>query len=322
MDITGLSLVTTVVTHLGLGVGDVVRVVHCTDDMAWCGDEFGWIPRSHIYPMHVPVVMRNSPMESFLTKTSQLSPDEGWAPYLRASGVRSVFKSPRSWQFSANGWGEKAGKTGGLHMRVNPDGSRRCQLSVEHGICGDSLIDTIKGSKAGILMYLPNMNPETNSLAGHNVSHETALTLSFSALLLAYIETVSIVRKEVYRTPHHPRGGQVYANIEWDFTHLPFHKPWMVFAHPKSNAREVRIDSFAVERAAVWLRAERVAVPDAWKDPVPRALAKGTRVSLRLHEPGVHNWVGAVVTDEEGPTFDVPVPPHTLCRTDDAMFFV
>jgi hypothetical protein len=192
-------------------------------------------------------------------------------------------------------------------------------VSVEYGICGDSLIDTIPGSKAGVLMYLPNMKPESG-----DVQHETSLTLSFSALLLAYIETVSIVRREVYRTPHHPRGGQMYTSIEWDFTHAPFTKPWDVFSTGTHKTRDINICDFAKERAALWLQAERIASPDSWKESVPRCvgLSKGDRVSLRLYNPGVTNWVGAVVVDESGPEFDVPIPPNTLCRTDTSMFFV
>lgn len=319
---SNMNIVTTVVGHLNLGVGDMVRVVHGTDDMAWCAfdDRFAWIPRAHLYPLHVPILLNpGSPhirMESFLTKTSQLTPDEGWSSYIHASGVSSVFKPPRSWQFGASGWGEQSGKTGGLHICLNPDGSRRCQLSVENGICGDSLINTIQGSKAGVLMYLPNMKPESTGN-----EHETSLTLAFSAILIAYIETMSIVRKEVFRATHHPHGGKLYPNIEWDFTHLPFSKPWMVFA---SRSRYINLGEFAKARAVVWLQAERAASPDAWKDGVPRnvGLTVGERVQLRMQAPGVANWVEAVVTDTAGPTFSVTVPPHTLCRTDASMFFV
>ena len=324
---TMTAVVTTVVGHLSLDVGDTVRVVYCTDDMAWCdlNTRFAWVPRCHLHPVHLPVSLptrsRHKHMESFLTKADHLTPDNGWAMYIYASGVTSMFNPPRSWQFSIHG---KSGKTGGLHMCLNADGSRRCQLSVEYGVCGDSLVNTIKGSKAGILMYLPNMNPETNSRSGQDVHHETSLTLSFSALLLAYIETVSLVRKEVFRTPRHPQGGKMYPHAEWDFTHVPFNKPWMVFATSKTRTREIRIDRFAQGRASVWLQAERAASPESWKDTVPRVigLTKGERVHLRVQGPGVINWVGAVVTDPEGPTFNVPVPPNTLCRTSTSMFFI
>jgi hypothetical protein len=195
---------------------------------------------------------------------------------------------------------------------------------VETGICGDSLINTRPGTKAGVLMYLPNMNPESNTRDGDHTPHETSLTLSFSALLIAYIETVSIVRKAVYHTPRHPNGGQLYQCIEWDFGHPPFDKQWTVFATPKYRKRRVRLDTFAKERAAVWLQAERAAAPESWKDVVspPIGLARGARVSLRLQTTGVVNWVDAVVVTSQPLKFNVTVLPHTLCRTDTSMFFV
>jgi hypothetical protein len=321
--VRGVSIVTTVVDHLDLEVGDMVREVYSNDDgMVWCrvSDRFAWIPRGHIYPLHVPVALKRSSshaaMEAFLTKSADLSPDEGWASYLSGSGVVSTFKRPRSWQFGTTGWGERPGKTGGLHMCPNPDGSRRCQLSVEFGICGDSLTDTIPGSRAGVLIYLPNMRTDTHEC---DVQHETSMTLSFSALLLAYVETVSLVRKQVYRTPHHPHGGKLYPGIEWDFAHVPFNKPWRVSVDKTIHMRE-----FARERASVWLRAERTASPDAWRCTIPRSLPlrRGDQVRLRLTSPGIAKWVDALVVDPKGPTFDVSLTPNTLCRTDTSMFFV
>jgi len=339
----GLWVVTTPVGPKQLRVGDVVRVLVSTEggvglgylmsrasDPLWTRDLpradkqakvrniCEWVPMAHLcvldMPRCLPRASENGDMEPFLTKSPHLVPDGGWARFLEGAGVMGAFKPPSSWQFSARCWDKRlvTGKTGGLHVTMNPDSSRRCQLSVEVGVCGDSLVDTISGSRAGILMYLPNMSVMANA-PQQDVCYDSTKTIAFSALLILYAEALSIVRKEVYTTPHHPMGGQPYPCMEWDFAHVPFSKPWTVSTSSK-NKHTVDIHEYARERARAWVRAEMVASPESWK-PAPTNPHTTTTTSGPVYamtsKRGVNRWVRA-----SNPQ------PGSLCYQNDRMFYI
>jgi hypothetical protein len=321
ISVHGLFMVTTPIKALKLRVGDVVRVMYISDnDVAWCylmsrastpkwpsslreADEhaqtqntFKWVPASHLWSFYIPRAtspnMDQSNMEPFLTKSDHLVPQGGWKMYLEGSGVQGIFKNPTSWQFWTQCWGgdSLAGKTGGLHMTMNPDMSRRCQLSVEAGVGGDSLIDTIPGSRAGILLYLPTMSILANGTDGQDVCYDSTLTLTFSALVILYAETISIVRREIYKTPQHPMGGQPYSCMKWDFAHVPFSSPWLT----SSAKKNINIHEYAKERARAWLRAEVAASPDSWKPRIPTSpqpnIEDHEHILVRTQKRGINRW--------------------------------
>lgn len=271
------------------------------DAYAIAHDLCAWVPETHMWVIHRPVALaaysRHVDMEPFLTRTPHLMPAEGWLSYMDGSGVKAFFVRPCSWQFCTSSSPEVdhllCGKTGGLHLAENKNGSRRCQLSVEYGVMGDSLVDTTESTRAGVLMYLPSMDVAANAAAGEDVCYESNLTLAFTAILIAYIETVSIVRKIVYSTPQHPLGNQPYACMQWDFSHTPFETPWTVAsAHKKHKSKNLY--KFALERAARWVAAETVARPEHWKPPVPAPPPPpddDTVVDVRVHKAGVCTWL-------------------------------
>ena len=340
-DVWGLWMVTTVIESKGLDVGDRVRVLYSDKGRAYCylmsrakeprwvslcvdADKEArsrglcdWVPLSHLWVLHMPQNMpplsRHHTMEQFLTRAPHLQPDGGWMFYVNGSGISASYKAPLSWQFASTFEG-KTGKTGGLHMTENADGSRRCQLSVEVGVCGDSLVNTLVGTKAGVLMYLPNMNVVVNGNAGEDVCYDSTLALTFSALLIVYIEALSIVRREVYMNPHHPRAGMQYPGMEWDFFHTPFAKPWTVASHHKSP---INLYTYAKERARAWIQAEMTASPKSWSKSPPVGVVKQVSkepVAIRLQKRGIHHWIQTVITDTR-------VTPDTLCYRNPDMFF-
>ena len=323
-DVWGLWMVTTVLESKGLEVGDHLRVLYCSDKgAAFCylmcraknprwaspmydADEHArskrichWVPITHLWVLHMPRTLPPmsdmAKMEPFLTKSSHLIPPEGWVSYLNASGVKATFKPPMSWQFGGVCWGRKrSGKTGGLHMTLNSDSSRRCQLSVEVGVCGDSLVDTMPGTKAGVLVYLPNMNIMANGKQGEDVCYDSTISLTFSALLMVYTEALSIVRKAVYVNPRHPRGGVEYPNIEWDFFHTPFTKPWVV----GPNKTPINLHLYAKERARFWIQAEMVASPLSWTTPPSRTPEdKNDPLAVKMEKRGVNTWIQSSTSD-------------------------
>jgi len=315
-----------------LSIGDTVHPVRVRNDKLFCfpsgktRDDAQWVPTAYLDPMHYPSALPpgHIHMEPFLTRTPSLTPQHGWAAYTRDSGVKGVFRAPRSWYFvMREGFSENAkhcGKTGGLHMSQNEDGSRRCQLSVEYGVCGDSLIQTIPGSKAGVLMYLPRMGGEMDTC------NESPTTISFSALLIVYIETVSRVRREIYANPSHPYGGRMYRGIEWDHTHVPFSKPWPVTS---DTGRVINLHTFSQRRADVWLQAERIASPDMWKCSVSRiiptpspTLSKGDIVHVRFSAHGVSRWVETTVHDVNPLVLDTPYEPGCVGYIHGTFFYL
>ena len=124
------------------------------------------MPLSHLFAMDVPRALPardpHHEMESFLVRAPHLVPDGGWVTFLRDAGVGVRFTPPRSWQFYGKCWDDSVttGKTGGLHLSI-VDTTRRCQLSVEYGVCGDSLMG-LPNMKAGLLMYITS---ERNALS-------------------------------------------------------------------------------------------------------------------------------------------------------------
>lgn len=292
-----------------LCVGDVVYVDVKGSD-AWEGERR--IPASHLTPVHpVPRALpasshHHADMDPFLTR--DMAPLHGWESYLYGSGVRGTFRAPCSWQFSfGTPDAPLVGKTGGLHMSQNKDGSRRCQLSVEYGMYGDSLVDTIPHTKAGVLMYLPNMG---------------SLSMSFSALLIVYVESVSLVRRAMYKNSSHPLGGRAYPGIEWDYSHVPYTTPWPVFS---SSVKSVCLSEFAERRARVWIQAEQAASPDRWKPHIPRTvphLRPGDTIHVRHEAPGVTRWVRATVKSTNPLVLDVEHAPQSVLFAHNVFFRV
>lgn len=293
----GLYLVTTPVPGLGLGLGDLMRVLYSTTTERW-----GYLlkrPGTSHWPcslddtdrvatdrgLHVKVSPHaltalaipdalvtypagSADMEQFLTRSPHLVPPGGWGAYIHGSGVRGVHRPPLSWQFHARFWGSphngpRPGKTGGLHMSQTTRGTRLCQLSVECGVLGDSLVNTLDRTATGVLLYLPSMDVRRNAAAGQDVCYESNLTLAFSALLIVYIEAVSHVRREIHRTPGHALCGVDYPSLHWDYTHPPYDRPWVVSSRSdmKKTTDLLRV---ARARARVWLDAERAANPRMW----------------------------------------------------------
>ena len=342
----GLWIVTTPLN--GLHTGDVVRVVWqepptarcylvrragCTDANANANAivtrNMITLPTTHLFAIHIPTVLMEpmenmEHMEPFLVRASHLVPPGGWMAFLRDAGVGTHFTHPRSWQFYAKCWDEDVltGKTGGLHMSLYNNNSRRCQLLVEYGVTGDSLVDTLPHTRQGVLMYVSNMNTEAASRTG-DVCYETSTSLSFSALLLAYAETLSLVRRAVYEHPTHPCGGTDYAARVWDYTHVPYTHPFPVACAAENPPRTVNIAEFASKKAKVWLAAENAANPDAWALPPPLDLVNvhvGMRMPMRLVQSGVTVWVNAKVTGVKPLAFDVPVTSNCLMGVIDSQF--
>jgi hypothetical protein len=184
---------------------------------------------------------------------------------------------------------------------------------VEVGVCGDSLINTTPGTKAGVLLYLPNMNIMTNGKLGEVVCYDSTVTLSFSALLIVYIEALSLVRREVYMNPHHPMGGVEYPSVEWDFFHVPFTNPWVVASHHK---KPINLYKYAKDRARVWIQAEMTASPASWASPPPSSRLKELSddpIAIRLEKRGVTRWIQTSGNDKR-------VGPGTLCFHNGVMY--
>jgi hypothetical protein len=330
-----------------LEVGDVVRVLWAEPPLiacgylmsrsSSCGNEMprrdladmlarkrrivtSKLPISHLFALDIPFMLHpRHEMEPFLVRAPHLVPPGGWAAFLRDSGVGTHFSAPRSWQFYGKCWHDGdmvTGKTGGLHMSLHGH-TRRCQLLVEYGVCGDSLVNTLPHTKQGVLMYVSNMNTESAARSG-DVCYESSMSLSFSALLLAYVETLSLVRRAVYEHPTHPYGGVDYESRDWDYTHTPFTSPYPVACLNNKPVRTVNIASFASKKAAIWLDAEKSANPEAWTC-APQLCSKdvhvGMKCAVRMWSLGVTTWVNTHVTgvDENGcVTFDIPIPAQTL----------
>ncbi len=281
------------------------------------------LPITHLFAIYVPLMLplttHHMYMEPFLVRAPHLVPDQGWLALLENAGVGTRFTEPRSWQFYAKCWHDDSvvtGKTGGLHMSL--DGTkRRCQLLVEYGVCGDSLVDSVPHTKQGVLIYISNMNTQASQRSG-DVCYESSMSLSFSALLLAYVETLSVVRRAVYEHPTHPYGGVDYPARAWDYHHTPYTKPFPVASPLTKPPRTINLAEFARKKARVWLKAEQAACPAAWAlTPSLNAsdVYVGMEMPLRMCHPGVTTWVRAVVTrvsDTEGVVFDVPPTPHCL----------
>ena len=293
------------------------------------------LPSTHLFAIHIPLMLpqtdglRNE-MEPFLVRAPHLVPYGGWAALLQHAGVGTRFTEPRSWQFFGHCWDPDStltGKTGGLHMSLH-ETTRRCQLLVEYGVCGDSLVHTLPHTKQGVLMYISNMNTDDAARSG-DVCHESSLSLSFSALLLAYAETLSIVRRAVYEHPTHPYGGVDYPAREWDYTHTPYSKPFPVASPACKPLRTVNIAAFASKKAELWIRAEVISNPAAWAPPPTLEVDDvhvGMKMPLRLWHPGVTQWVSARVThvdtNEGVVSFDVPLTPHCLGMIGSRVVFV
>ena len=284
----------------GLGVGDLVRVVCTSSEGSWAyllkrtrttlwpvsladADRvaadmhlYAHVPRHVLRALSVPDALVSHPigsadMETFLTRAPHLVPRGGWGEYIRGSGVRGVHTPPSSWQFHARFWGDtyggtRTGKTGGLHMSESAKGTRLCQLSVECGVLGDSLVDTLSRTTSGVLVYLPSMDVRSNVAAGEDVNYESNLTLAFSALLITYVEMVSEVRHRIHTTPGHALCGVDYSSLDWDHTHQPYSRPWVAASDP-SKIKTIDLLKLARARARVWLAAERVAAPHVWGLP-------------------------------------------------------
>lgn len=274
------------------------------DALAYKSNLITQLPIDHMFAVHIPVAMRHgADIEPFLVRATHLLPVGGWNKLLEQAGIVTCFTPPRSWQFHAKQcWGVKSvynGKTGGLNMSIK-DRTRRCQLLVEYGICGDSLVNSIPHTKQGVLMYVSTTNTESASRSG-DVCYETSLSLSFSALLLAYIETLSLVRRAVFEHPFHPNSGIDYPSREWDYAHVPYNKPFPVACLPNSPARNIDISQFAAKKAKMWLCAEASANPTAWTRPyptlTPRTVYIGAVVCIRIQKHGVMTWIAAHVTD-------------------------
>jgi len=97
------------------------------------------------------------------------TPVQGWDAFLRDAGVSLKLYGNTGAQFFAEFWGGVgSGKTGGLHMSEVGTCMRRCQLSVEHGVEGQSLRHSVAGTKAGLLIYVgPTLPQKWRRLALH-----------------------------------------------------------------------------------------------------------------------------------------------------------
>lgn len=330
MDDTTLHGLWVVITPTNtLQCGDVVRVVWQEPPQA-----YGYLVRraasskplttktymimhvACLFAMHVPVMLSvKHDMEPYLVRSPHLVPVGGWMALLRDAGIGIRFDPPRSWQFYGQCWhtGDTlTGKTGGLHLSIH-NNLRRSQLMVEYGVCGDSLVETLPHTRQGILMYVSCMNSATAARLG-DVCYDTSMALSFSALLLAYIETLSLVRRAVYEHPHHPCGGVEYAARTWDYLHVPYTKPFPVASRDEHSARTINIAEFAQRKARIWLQAEQAANPGLWEPSTTnvKGVAVGTRVPVRLWKPGVTTWVEATVISVHPLTFDVPISPGSM----------
>jgi len=328
-DVNGLWLVTTPINELQ--VGDLVRVVWMEGEhaMGYPVDDPQKVavplPSAHLFAVHVPRICIPSNVtqniEPFLVRSPHLVPDGGWTHFLEHAGIGMQFSSPRSWQFYAKCWHDTTitGKTGGLYMSLQHT-TRRCQLLIEYGVCGDSLVDTLPHTKQGLLMYISSMNTQSAAESG-DVCYESSLSLSFSALLITYAETVSLVRRAVYEHPTHPYGGMHYTACNWDYTHVPYTKPFPV-AGNKPTARTLNLFTLARKKAQMWIHAETVACPAAWTLPRQlhaRDVHVGMKIPLRLAHKGVAMWIEVQVLSVDVHTgnveFDVNIPrkTHTLC---------
>jgi len=285
------------------------------------------LPLAHLFAIHIPPMLTfGHDMEPFLVRAPHLVPGQGWMHLFTAAGVTTLFTPPRSWQFHATCWHDSplTGKTGGLHMSLH-ENTRRCQLLVEYGVCGDSLVGTLPHTKQGVLMYVSTMNAEAAARSGE-VCHESALSLSFSALLLAYVETLSLVRRAVFEHPLHPYGGVDYHAREWDYTHTPYTKPFPVACLDDRPARTINIAEFAKKKAEVWLRAEVAANPMAWTHPLPplgpKDVRLGMKVPIHVKSRGVDMWVEACVTNVDPVEFDIPSASTCFGVVDSQVVFV
>jgi len=258
----------------------------------------------YIFPLlpRAPMFLNGTNMIEFLTSSAELVPDEGWSQYLTKSGVNTWFTPPSSWQFSAVFWDpseRRCGKTGGLHMSFRKH-MRRCQLCIECGVSGESLMGSLPGTKAGVLLYIANMNTAT-ACGVTDVCYETSLSLSFSALLITYVELVSEVRKRVYEHPYHKYSGVHYLCQQWDYDHKPFQKPFPVYTRPGKRCRGLNLFQLAVEKANLWIQAEQAVNGSQWQKKesllVPLYFYPGQKLVVRVSEVGVVLWMTAEVVD-------------------------
>ena len=331
----------------GQGAADAEFVYPCvTSEMDTTATRHGLVhhikvPRHHMISLHDPrdawgddaihnLKQIHPELPNYLVRTPRLVPTDGWWPYLRDCGIRMYFTPPSSWQFAASCWEAHISapsdterhnnthlcrpfKTGGLHMSEGkpPRAVRRCQLSVEYGLKKDSFMGVAPGMKAGVLVYVGNMSCEDAFRTG-DICYDTSLTLSFSALLIAYIEMVSVVRREVYASNGHVFGGLNYCSKFWDFTHVPYTTPFPL-ACPASRApRTIDLAAFARERALVVLEAERMASPTTWavcSSDTAAALSPGTRVAACYREKGIRVWLRVTIVDVT-PVVRVDLTPH------------
>lgn len=316
----GLYIVTTPTTSLH--IGDVVRVVWQEPPNAFAyavrhhgrdvvGKAYLRLPLSCLFAKHMPVMIHAfHEMEPFLVRAPHLVPDGGWLQFLHDAAIGTRFEPPHSWQFYAKCWHDdvSTGKTGGLHMSMHKH-VRRSQLMVEYGVCGDSLLNTLPHTKQGILMYVGCMSAESASRTG-DLCYDNSLALSFTALLVAYVETVSLVRRAVYEHLSHPYGGVDYAARQWDYAHTPYTVPFPIASQDHRPARTINIAEFARRKSRQWIEAESIANPVAWSAPVTTVdtnIRVGQRAMVRLARVGVRTWVHATVTSCSPLQFDVPV---------------
>lgn len=232
-------------------VGDVLTVQRVLNNNALL------LTTGDVVPPFYTLPLNPHPKRHF---TMTFTPEEGWDAYVRAAGVYIKHYGNNGIQFYARFWGDTlAGKTGGLHM--SPMGScvRRCQFSVETGVRGANLRHVIAGTKAGMLVYVGNITNDTLQPCGL----ESTARLSFTALLLTYVEMVSEVRRRVYSEPSHPLHGIDYESRVWDHTHKPTSAYFYV--HSKTGTpRKVFIRELAHRRAENWILLEQIRAPSEW----------------------------------------------------------
>jgi len=105
-------------------------------------------------------------------------------------------------------------------------------------------------------------------------SMETSARMSFTALLLVYVEMVSLVRRRVYAQVGHPRGGVEYRCRAWDNNHP---RPTTVIrVHGKKQSRGIDVATLATARAEAWVRLEQFLAPQEWGLEVVSLLENST----------------------------------------------
>lgn len=229
------------------------------------------VPLLHFFPLWTHEERPELPpcLQRMCATADEFAPHEGWKDFLEQSGITVHSKSAGSYLFFAQFFNESnvvesgVGKTGGLHMSFNTKrNQRRCQLCVERGTLGQNLQNTLRGTKAGILLYVTNVDVALFSKYA-TLHADTSLSLSFSLLLLTYAETVSLVRKHIYEHRVHPYGHQEYKARMWDYTHVPYYKRYVL-----GRNHVVDMSSIAHEAAQKWILAEKHVHPQLWKHQV------------------------------------------------------